>query len=46
MDFIEGLLKSKGYDTILDVIDKLFKYKHFIHLHHPFTALVFAKEFP
>jgi hypothetical protein len=43
MDFIEGLPKPEGYDTILVVVDRFSKFAHFIPLHHPFTTTTIAQ---
>ncbi|CAJ2638342.1 unnamed protein product [Trifolium pratense] len=38
MDFIGGLPKVQGVDTIMVVVDRLTKYAHFLPVKHPYTA--------
>jgi hypothetical protein len=45
MDFIEGLPKFEGKDTILVVVDRLTKFAHFLALAHPFTTQSIAQLF-
>lgn len=45
LDFIEGLPRSEGKDSIMVVIDRFTKYVHFIPLTHPYIASEVAKAF-
>lgn len=45
MDFIEGLLKSDGCDTIIVVINMFTKFGLFLALSHPFSTTQVAHLF-
>ena len=45
LDFISGLPKVGGVDTILVVVDRLTKYAHFLLIKHPYTAKTVADLF-
>lgn len=44
LDFVTGA-KSKGFEAVLLVIDRLSKYSHFMPLKHPYTASKIAEIF-
>lgn len=43
MDFIDGLLTSKGFTTIWVLVDRLSKFSYFIPIAHPYTAQKLAQ---
>jgi hypothetical protein len=45
IDFITGLPKSKGFEAVLVVVDRLSKYSHFVLLKHPYSAKSIAELF-
>ena len=45
MDFIEGLLKLEGVDSILVMVDCLSKYIHFVGVNHAYTSQIVASNF-
>lgn len=45
IDFIEGVARSKGKDSIVVIVDRLNKFAHFISLTRPFYAKTVAEKF-
>lgn len=40
MDFIIAMPKSKGFDALLVVVDRLSKYRHFVLIKHPYSEVL------
>lgn len=45
MDFVKGLLKSNGFDTIFVMVDRLSNFAHFVTLKHLLIAKIVADVF-
>jgi hypothetical protein len=45
MDFVEGFPKVGGKSVILTMVDRFYKFTHFIALSHPYSAASVAKAF-
>jgi hypothetical protein len=45
VNFLKGLHKSDHCNCIMVIVDKFWKYSHFVPLWHPFITLVVAKQF-
>jgi hypothetical protein len=45
LDFVEGFAKVSYRSVILMVVDRFFKYAHFLALRHPYSTITIAKAF-
>jgi hypothetical protein len=45
LDFVEGFAKVSYRSIILMVVDRFFKYAHFLALRHPYSTITIAKAF-